>query len=72
MVVGAFGHLKERFHCLLTRLDLGEWNIPQVVVAYCVLHNICKNKGETFLPGSGSEDEQLARAFEHLHTAAIW
>nr|XP_025038018.1 protein ALP1-like [Pelodiscus sinensis] len=36
----AFGHLKGRFRCLLTRLVMGEHNIPNVVAACCVLHNV--------------------------------
>nr|XP_048715879.1 uncharacterized protein LOC125640857 [Caretta caretta] len=36
----AFGCLKARWHSLLTRLDLGTTNIPIVIAACCVLHNI--------------------------------
>nr|XP_006137619.1 protein ALP1-like isoform X2 [Pelodiscus sinensis] len=41
VVEGIFGHLKVRFHCLRTQLDVGKRNIPQVMAACCVLHNIC-------------------------------
>ncbi|CAM4633656.1 unnamed protein product, partial [Lepidochelys olivacea] len=38
----AFGRLKARWRSLLTRLDLSETNIPTVITACCVLHNICE------------------------------
>lgn len=44
----AFGHLKGRWHCLLTRFDISQKNIPMVISACCVLHNICEAKGGKF------------------------
>ncbi|CAM5127478.1 unnamed protein product [Eretmochelys imbricata] len=49
----AFGHLKARWCSLLTRLDLSKTNIPTVITACCVLHNICKSKGEDVYGGMG-------------------
>lgn len=66
----AFGRLKGRFRSLLTRLDISELNMPFVVAACCVLHNLCENKGETFLPAWGAEAERLAREFEQPDTSA--
>lgn len=66
----AFGHLKARFQCLLTCLDVGEHNIPEVVVACCVLYNIVKRKGEAFLPGWGTDAGHKGQAFEQPTTAA--
>ncbi|CAM4462684.1 unnamed protein product [Lepidochelys olivacea] len=40
----AFGRLKARWRSLLTRLDLSETNIPTVITACCVLHNICERR----------------------------
>lgn len=50
----AFSHLKARFRCLLTHLDLGEYNIPKVAAACCDLHNTVERKGEAFLLGWGA------------------
>ena len=36
----AFGVLKERWRCLLKRLDNNLENIPDIILACCVLHNI--------------------------------
>ena len=36
----AFGTLKGRLRCLLKRLDNQLENVSQVIIAYCVLHNI--------------------------------
>ncbi|CAM5083781.1 unnamed protein product [Natator depressus] len=44
----AFGCLKGRWRSLLTRLDLSEENIPMVIAACCVLHNICEKRGKIF------------------------
>nr|XP_006122631.1 uncharacterized protein LOC102453409 isoform X2 [Pelodiscus sinensis]XP_025040180.1 uncharacterized protein LOC102453409 isoform X2 [Pelodiscus sinensis]XP_025040181.1 uncharacterized protein LOC102453409 isoform X2 [Pelodiscus sinensis] len=71
MAEGAFGCLRGRFLCLLTHLDPGNWNNPQVVVACCVLHNLGENKGDMFPSGWGAKTEWLARAFEQPCTAAI-
>lgn len=39
----AFGMLKERWRCLLVKLDVSIDKIPQTVIACCILHNICLN-----------------------------
>uniref|UniRef100_K7EZC1 DDE Tnp4 domain-containing protein n=1 Tax=Pelodiscus sinensis TaxID=13735 RepID=K7EZC1_PELSI len=67
----AFGRLKGRFRCLLTRLDMGETNIPEVVAACCVLHNLVERKGEAFLPGWGRAADAQERLFAQPRTAAI-
>ncbi|CAM5160045.1 unnamed protein product, partial [Natator depressus] len=46
-----FGPLKMHWRSLLTRLDLSKTNIPTVITACCVLHNICESKGEMFMAG---------------------
>uniref|UniRef100_K7EXP0 DDE Tnp4 domain-containing protein n=1 Tax=Pelodiscus sinensis TaxID=13735 RepID=K7EXP0_PELSI len=67
----AFGRLKKRFRCRLTQLDIGERDIPKVVAACCVLHNLVERKGETFLPGWGTRADVEGRQFEQPRTAAI-
>ncbi|XP_078594731.1 uncharacterized protein LOC144872428 [Branchiostoma floridae x Branchiostoma japonicum] len=45
----AFGRLKGRWRCLTKRLDVLLDNVPDIVGACCVLHNICEvHKDEDF------------------------
>ncbi|CAM4637451.1 unnamed protein product [Lepidochelys olivacea] len=67
----AFGPLKACWSCLLTRLDFSETNIPIVIAACCVLHNICENKGETFMAGWEVEADRLPVDFVEPDTRAI-
>uniref|UniRef100_K7EZ91 DDE Tnp4 domain-containing protein n=1 Tax=Pelodiscus sinensis TaxID=13735 RepID=K7EZ91_PELSI len=60
----AFGLLKVPCRWLLTRLDVGKYNISKVVSACHVLHNIVERKGEVFLPGSGADASCKGRPFE--------
>ncbi|XP_048343630.1 putative nuclease HARBI1 [Sphaerodactylus townsendi] len=41
----AFGRLKARWRCLLTRLQVMPQNVKQIVGACVVLHNICESEG---------------------------
>ena len=42
----AFGRLKGRWRCLLKRIDYHIDNVPHVVAACVVLHNICETLGD--------------------------
>ena len=42
VVENAFGHLKARWRRLTKRNDMDVINIPHVVNACCVVHNICE------------------------------
>uniref|UniRef100_A0A8C8SFE4 DDE Tnp4 domain-containing protein n=1 Tax=Pelusios castaneus TaxID=367368 RepID=A0A8C8SFE4_9SAUR len=64
----AFERLKGRWRSLLTRLDLCEKNIPTVISACCVLHNLCEKHGEMFPRGWVMEAESLAANFEQPET----
>lgn len=46
----AFMRLKGRWRCLLRRNDVDASNMSKVVVACCVLHNVCEYLGDSFLP----------------------
>ena len=64
----AFGHLKVRWHRLMKRNDMNIENIPHVITAACILHNICKVHDEHFndtwlqnLDGDYDQPETVAR-----------
>ena len=48
VIENAYGRLKGRCRCLLKRLDVHVNNVPVVVAACCVLHNICEVHSENF------------------------
>ena len=48
VVENAFGRLKARWRRLLKRNDMSLSNIPTVVAACCILHNVCEVHGERF------------------------
>lgn len=50
VVDDAFLRLKGRFRCLLKKSDVNVSFMSQVVAACCVLHNICEQQGDSFLP----------------------
>lgn len=46
IVENAFGRLKGRWRCLLKRLDSATTNVPTIIAACCVLHNICESNSD--------------------------
>ena len=48
IVEHAYGHLKGRWRCLRTKLAVDVKEIPELVGACCILHNICHLHGEEF------------------------
>ncbi|CAM5151580.1 unnamed protein product [Natator depressus] len=67
----AFGRLKACWCSLLTRLDLSTTNIPIVIAACCVLHNICDSKGETFMVVWEVKATRLVASFAQPDSRAI-
>jgi hypothetical protein len=49
VVENAFGRLKGRWRCMLKRMDFKLENVPHVVSACNVLHNMCELYGDNFL-----------------------
>ena len=48
VVKHAYGRLKGRWRCLLKRNDVLIDDLPKLVAACCVLHNICVTRGYSF------------------------
>ena len=44
----AFGRLKARWRKLLKQNDMSISNVPNVIMACCILHNVCEVHGEAF------------------------
>lgn len=59
VVENAFGRLKGRWRCLAKRNDISTAFVSDVVVACCVLHNICELNKEHFLPEWNTEEHDL-------------
>uniref|UniRef100_A0A8C5S4P5 DDE Tnp4 domain-containing protein n=1 Tax=Laticauda laticaudata TaxID=8630 RepID=A0A8C5S4P5_LATLA len=60
----AFSRLKGRWRCLTGRNDCAVENLPRLISACCVLHNICEEKGEAYEEKWETEARQLAATFE--------
>ena len=48
IVEHAYGRLKGRWRCLLKRIDINVKDVPELVTACTVLHNICEIHSESF------------------------
>ncbi|XP_061444666.1 uncharacterized protein LOC133366041 [Rhineura floridana] len=60
----AFSRLKGRWRCLTGRNDCAVENLPRLISACCVLHNICEEKGEAYKETWEAEAKQLAATFK--------
>ena len=57
----AFGILKERWRCLLKRLDNRIKNVIAVAITCCILHNICQMRKDEYIDKDGMLDEILRK-----------
>ncbi len=64
VVKNAFGRLKGRWRILLKRNDTIIQKLPNLVIACCVLHNLCESSGEDFDTHLINEVDQTADACE--------
>ena len=48
VVQHAFGRLKGRWRCLRNKLSVCIDDVPEVIGACCILHNLCQTHGEVF------------------------
>lgn len=64
VVENAFGRLKGRWRILLKRNDTRIQKLPNLVIACCVLHNLCESSGEDFDTHLMNEVDQTADACE--------
>ena len=55
MVENAFGRLKARWRHLIKQNDMAVKNVPKVVTACCILHNICEIHGYLMKSGLRSQ-----------------
>ena len=68
----AFGVLKGHWSCLLKRLDNNLENIPDIILACCVFHNITQLKGDSYFDYDDVipevlQDQRRARDMGHIH-----
>ncbi|XP_059187930.1 putative nuclease HARBI1 [Centropristis striata] len=54
----SFGRLKSRWRCLSKWLDVDIMNVPYVITACCVLHNMCEVQGDVCEDQDVFEDNQ--------------
>lgn len=66
----AFARLKGRWRCLLKKNDVDISMITTVVAACCILHNICENQDDCFLPEWNIDTAPSANYFLQPETDA--
>ncbi|KAI4379555.1 hypothetical protein MLD38_005835 [Melastoma candidum] len=69
----AFARLKGRWACLQKRTEVKLQDLPVVLGACCILHNICEMRGETIDPGTRFDicDDELVAEHGARSTAAL-
>ena len=49
MTENTFGRLKGRWRRLMKHTDMGIDNVPHIITACCILHNMCEVHGDSFI-----------------------
>lgn len=72
IVENAFGRLKARFRLVLKRMDANIGNVPFIIRACCVLHNICEHFGDS-LPQQWLNESELESSLfiQPVHTSDV-
>ncbi|KYO31578.1 putative nuclease HARBI1 [Alligator mississippiensis] len=60
----ALARLRGRWRCLTARNDCAVDNLPRLVSACCVLHNLCERRGEPFDEAWAAEAQRLGASFQ--------
>lgn len=68
----AFERLRGRWRCLLSRLDVRERYAPRVIVACCILHNICETKGEPLQEGWEEVVRSVSRSYQQPERKPVY
>lgn len=68
----AFERLRGRWRCLLSRLDVRERYAPRVIVACCILHNICETKGEPLQEGWEEVVRSVSRSYQQPERQPVY
>nr|XP_020633184.1 protein ANTAGONIST OF LIKE HETEROCHROMATIN PROTEIN 1-like [Pogona vitticeps] len=68
----AFERLRGRWRCLLSRLDVRERYAPRVIVACCILHNICEAKGEPLQEGWEEVVWSVSRSYQQPERQPVY
>ncbi|XP_050033077.3 uncharacterized protein [Dermacentor andersoni] len=69
IVENAFGRLKARFRFVMKRMECDISNVPIIIRACCVLHNICEHFGDSVSQQWISEAQQYNTIFQQpTHT----
>lgn len=72
VVEHAYGRLKGRWRCLMKRLDIDVMDVPELVLACCVLHNVCIMHGEDYISAwdEDSSPEPISGGSSSAHQTA--
>ena len=61
VIENAFGRLKGRWRRLIKKNDMSVGNVPCVIAACCILHNLCEIHGDSFDNTWVTEEDQLSQ-----------
>ena len=74
VIENAFGRLKGRWRCFLKRNDIATEDIPTIITACCILHNICEVHRDEFNDAwleESPETHQVTSALSYSVTASL-